>query len=97
MTLIPWRLGRPIVQHVQWDATCVDTLGPSHLPGTAVKVSSAAASTEAVKRRKYVSLSGDYTCTYLDQKISISVQRGDAASILGTLPGGSDLTQVLYL
>ncbi|XP_063382985.1 uncharacterized protein LOC134669394 [Cydia fagiglandana] len=30
MTLVPWKMGRPLV----WDATCVDTLAQSHLPGT---------------------------------------------------------------
>ena len=129
MTLISWKQGRPIV----WDATCVATLAPSHLPGTAIKVGSAAASAEAAKRRKYASLSGEcifapfgvetlgpwgpgaHTLfrelserlvevshdrragTYLAQRISIAIQRGNAASILGTLPGGSDLAEVFYL
>ena len=39
-----------------WDATCVDTLAPSHLPSTACCVGTAAAGTEILKRRKYNNL-----------------------------------------
>ena len=129
MTLVPWKRGRPIV----WDATCVDTLAPSHLPGTAVKVGSAATSAENAKRHKYVDLSTDYIFVpfgvetlgpwgpdalslyrelserlvevshdrnagvYLAQRISLAIQRGNAASMLGTLPTGGDLAQIFCL
>ena len=35
--------------------------------------------------------------SYLAQRISIAIQRGNAASILGTLPSGVDLDQLSYL
>lgn len=121
MTLIPWRMGRPLV----WDATCVDTLAPSHLPATQKVAGAAAELAEGLKRRKYSNLSSCYmfvpfgvetlgpwgpsakllfkdvskrlvdaTCDqnagiYFAQRISIAIQRGNAASILGTLPNGS--------
>ncbi|KAI8425471.1 hypothetical protein MSG28_007216 [Choristoneura fumiferana] len=53
-TLMPWEMGRPLV----WDATCVDTLAPSHLPSTANRA--AADSAECLKRRKYVGISSAY-------------------------------------
>ncbi|XP_063630769.1 cytochrome P450 4C1-like [Cydia splendana] len=56
MTLIPWRLGRTLV----WDATCVDTLAPSHLQATSVKAGAAATTAEQNKRRKYAVLSEGY-------------------------------------
>lgn len=51
-TLTPWKLGRPLV----WDATCIDTLAPSHLSATACQVGAGAASAENAKRRKYTCL-----------------------------------------
>ncbi|XP_028156297.1 uncharacterized protein LOC114349906 [Ostrinia furnacalis] len=113
MTLVPWKVGRPLV----WDATCVDTLAPSHLPQTSSGAGTAAASAESLKRRKYVGLSSTYMfepfgvetlgpwgpsahrlyrelakrlidCTgdrragaFLGQRISLAIQRGNAASI----------------
>ncbi|CAH1639389.1 unnamed protein product [Spodoptera littoralis] len=53
---MPWKLGRSLV----WDATCVDTLAPSHLPITAGCAGSAAASAESLKRRKYYNLASSY-------------------------------------
>ncbi|CAH2230321.1 jg2046 [Pararge aegeria aegeria] len=52
MTLIPWRLGRPLL----WDATCVDTLAASHIQATSSMVSAAPTSAEQAKRRKYENL-----------------------------------------
>uniref|UniRef100_A0A2A4JCX9 Uncharacterized protein n=1 Tax=Heliothis virescens TaxID=7102 RepID=A0A2A4JCX9_HELVI len=54
MSLFPWKLGRTLV----WDATCVDTLAPTHLPRTACCAGSAAAQAENLKQRKYSSLIG---------------------------------------
>ena len=48
MSLLPWKMGRTLV----WDATCVDTLAPSHLTSTAGCAGAAAASAETFKRRK---------------------------------------------
>lgn len=53
MSLIPWRMGRVLV----WDATCVNTLAPSHLHGTTKKAGAAA---EVNKRRKYGGLDANY-------------------------------------
>ncbi|XP_063538071.1 uncharacterized protein LOC134747375 [Cydia strobilella] len=56
MPLVPWRMGRPLV----WDATCVDTLAPSHLPGTSSNAGRAASMAEDLKRRKYATLGSSY-------------------------------------
>ncbi|PZC80745.1 hypothetical protein B5X24_HaOG213969 [Helicoverpa armigera] len=125
MSLFPWKVGRTLV----WDATCVDTLAPSHLPGTACRAGSAAAQAENLKRRKYSNLIGNYMFEpfgvetlgpwgpsahllardisqrlvdtsrdpkagfYFAQRLSIAIQRGNAASLLGTLPSDSDEEQ----
>ncbi|KAJ8716959.1 hypothetical protein PYW08_005358 [Mythimna loreyi] len=47
-------IGRPLV----WDATCVDTLAPSHFPSSSCCAGAAAA--ENLKRRKYTNLVGSY-------------------------------------
>lgn len=123
MTLIPWQVGRPLV----WDATCVDTLAPSHLPTTSQRAGAAAASAEAAKRRKYTGLAGNHVFAafgvetlgpwgpdaqkfyrdlksrlfehtadhraglFLGQRIGIAIQRGNVASLMGTLPQSADL------
>lgn len=51
--MLPWKMGRPLV----WDATCVDTLVPNHLPSTVTCTDAAAAARETLKRRKYSSFS----------------------------------------
>ena len=107
-----------------WDATCVDTLAPSHLQGTTVKAGAAAEKAEFLKRNKYKGLGKEYDFApfgvetlgswgpsarklfaeiakrlvditrdrragdFLAQRISIAIQRGNAASILGTMPLG---------
>lgn len=129
MTLIPWSRGRPLV----WDATCVDTLAPSHVVNTARAAGAAAEAAESIKRRKYISLGEGYIFvpfgvetmgpwgpqarllvkelskrltdltrdqkagTYLSQRISLAIQRGNVASFLGTLPADGDLNSVFYL
>jgi hypothetical protein len=48
--------------------------------------------------KRLVDASGDQKAgAYLAQRISIAIQRGNAASLLGTLPPGADLGQVFYL
>ncbi|XP_063366199.1 uncharacterized protein LOC134654659 [Cydia amplana] len=120
MSLIPWSMGRVLV----WDATCVDTLAPSHLHGTSVRAAAAAEAAENAKVGKYRGLGAEYRFipfgvetlgpwgpgalslfgdlskrlrdatgdpragSYLAQRFSLAVQRGNAASILGTLPQG---------
>lgn len=122
MSLFPWKMGRPLV----WDATCVDTLAPSHLPSSSCCAGAAAAAAENLKRRKYSNLVGSYIFEpfgvetlgpwgpsahiifkdlskrlvdtsrdpkagfYLGQRLSIAIQRGNAASLLGTLPVDGD-------
>jgi len=122
MTIMPWKLGRSLV----WDATCVDTLAPSHLPSTAGCAGAAAAGAENLKRRKYFNLIGSYMFEpfgvetlgpwgpsahlvfrdiakrlvdssrdqraglFFGQRISIAIQRGNAASLLGTFPIDSE-------
>ncbi|KAG7312232.1 hypothetical protein JYU34_001704 [Plutella xylostella] len=130
MSLVPWKRGRLLV----WDATCVDTLAPSHLPSTSTEAGAAAGRAETMKGRKYASLGEGYMFvpfgvetlgpwgpearrlvkeigsrlkevtrdpragSYLAQRISIAIQRGNAASVLGTLPdSGSDLASIFFL
>lgn len=129
MTLVAWSQGRSLV----WDATCVDTLAPSHIRATSVSAGAAASAAEDLKRRKYSSLSlghifapfgvetlgpwgpaarklfreisvrliettGDPRAgAYFGQRLSLVIQRGNAASVLGTLPLGSDLESLFYL
>ena len=107
-----------------WDATCVDTLAPSHLQRTTSKAGAAAETAEILKRNKYRGLGKEYNFVpfgvetlgpwgpsahtffseiakrlvdttgdrraggYLAQRISLAIQRGNAASILGTMPRG---------
>lgn len=118
MTLVPWKRGRALV----WDATCVDTMAPSHIQGTSCRVGSAAATAEANKRLKYNNIFNNYefvafavetmgpwskdaqsfyntlapmlkdytgdsrSGAYFKQQISLAIQRGNAASVLGTMP-----------
>ncbi|CAG9129863.1 unnamed protein product [Plutella xylostella] len=130
MSLVPWKRGRLLV----WDATCVDTLAPSHLPSTSREAGAAAGRAEMMKGRKYASLGEGYMFvpfgvetlgpwglearqlfkdistrlievsrdpragSYLAQRLSIAIQRGNAASVLGTLPdSGSDLASIFFL
>lgn len=122
MSLIPWERGRALV----WDATCVDTLAPSHLRGSVMRAGSAAEGAEIAKRRKYATLTEDYIFVpfgvetfgpwgpsareflkkisprliaaagdrragcFFAQRISIAIQRGNAASVLATMPHGQD-------
>ncbi|CAH2088946.1 unnamed protein product [Euphydryas editha] len=125
LTLIPWERGRALL----WDATCVDTLAPSHVRETAVRMGAAAEKAEMTKRHKYSSLIQSYVFVpfavetlgpwsssakkilkeltprliastgdrragaFFAQRIGIAIQRGNAASILGTIPRGHDLYQ----
>ncbi|KAI8440937.1 hypothetical protein MSG28_009234 [Choristoneura fumiferana] len=115
MSLIPWKLDRVLV----WDATCVDTLAPSHVRGTAIQSGAAAEAAKKLKINKYKRLGPDYNFvpfgfetlgpwgpsakiifkelskrlsdttgdrkagSFLAQRISIAIQRGNAASIFG--------------
>ncbi|XP_072947725.1 uncharacterized protein [Epargyreus clarus] len=129
LTLIPWKNGRCLV----WDATCVDTLAPSHLTLSSRAAGVVATDAEIRKLQKYASLSRDYIflpfgvetmgpwgsdarsfykhlskrlieCTndqragaYLGQRISLAIQRGNVASVLGTLPKDNNLDEAYYI
>jgi hypothetical protein len=129
MTLFPWRNGKLLV----WDATCVDSLSPSHFEQTRRQPGSVVAEAERKKLRKYSCLSNNYIVTpvgfealgrwgpdalsllasigdkiaertferrstsYLHQRLSIAIQRGNAASVRGTIPQTKTLNEVYYL
>ena len=116
VTLVPWSRGRCLL----WDATCPDTLAPSHVHRSSIEAGAAAAAAEAIKTAKYASLAvahefvpvvietlgtwgtaglafvneigrrissvtGDpRAASFLRQRLSMAVQRGNAASVLGT-------------
>ncbi|XP_063359880.1 uncharacterized protein LOC134658517 [Cydia amplana] len=128
-TLVPWSLGRPLA----WDATCVDTLAPSHVEGSARKPGTAADQAQTLKRRKYafltdrydfaalaietlgpwstdtkqlikevsvrlIGVSGDHRAgSFLAQSLSLAVQRGNAASILGSIPEAGSFGEIFYI
>ena len=47
---------------------------------------------------EFTSSTGEQRATsYLIQGISIAIQRGNAISILGTLPGNKSLDEILYI
>ncbi|XP_061709915.1 uncharacterized protein LOC133519817 isoform X2 [Cydia pomonella] len=128
-TLVPWSLGRPLA----WDATCVDTLAPSHVEGSARKPGTAADQAQTLKRRKYafltdqyefaalaietlgpwssdtkqfmkevsvrlIGVSGDHRAgSFFAQRLSLAVQRGNAASILGSIPEAGSFGEVFYI
>ena len=51
-TMVPWARGRCLL----WDATCPDTLAPSHVQSSATMAGSAAAAAEQKKATKYTPL-----------------------------------------
>ena len=116
VTLVPWSRGRCLL----WDATCPDTLAPSHVSRSAVDVGSAARTAETNKQTKYASLAvchdfvpiaietfgtwgsvglsfvnelgrriiavtgEERAASFLRQRLSLALQRGNAAAVLGT-------------
>lgn len=56
LTLIPWAKGKSLL----WDATCVDTLAPSHLSNTSKQCGSAAISAVSKKKNKYSNIIDNY-------------------------------------
>ena len=121
VTLVPWARGRCLL----WDATCPDTLAPSHVTNSSTEAGSAGKAAESKKVAKYSTLAtahefvpmaietmgtwgacglafvceigrriaevnGDPRSTaFLKQRLSLAVQRGNAASVLGTLSSAS--------
>src|SRR5882757_2619358 len=129
VTLIPFDRGLSLA----FDATCVDTYAPSHLPGTSTTPGAAAKQAEADKRRKYADLADDFlfvpvavetsgvwgqealqliqkigsrianitmdarATNFLMQRISIAIQHGNAASVLGSFQTGDELLELFLL
>src|ERR1700761_8867271 len=123
----PWSRGRCLL----WDATCPDTLAPSHLQRSAAGAGAAAAVAETNKAAKDASLAvahefvpvvietlgtwgmaglafvneggrrissgaGDLrAASLLRQCLSFAVQRGNAASVLGTFDLSPELDSLI--
>ena len=115
-SVVPWTRGEILV----WDATCVDTLAPSHRVLAAREAGAVADDAEHRKRVKYTHLESTHyfipvaietlgamgqearsffkevarrivaitnepqTLQFLQQRVAVAVQRGNAASILGS-------------
>ena len=116
VTLVPWSRGRCLL----WDATCPDTLAPSHLHRSSIEAGAAAAEAELRKCAKYAPLANVHdfvpvvieslgtwgksglsfindlgrritsvtgevrAACFLRQRLSLAVQRGNAAAVRGT-------------
>ena len=52
VTLVPWAQGRCLL----WDATCPDTLAPSHISNSSTEAGSAGKAAESKKVAKYATL-----------------------------------------
>ena len=114
-SIVPWKCGKVLV----WDATCPDTLAPSHSSLAVREAGAVAADAEYKKTQKYTHLSSshnfvpiavetlgvfgkdahsffkevarrvklatddDFAYQSLVQRISVAVQRGNAAAVLG--------------
>ena len=110
-----------------WDATCPDTLAPSHSSLAIREAGAVAADAEFKKRQKYAHLDSSHLFVpvavetlgvfgvearalfkdigrrifsvtqeplshrFLVQRIAVAVQRGNAAAVLGTIAGASDV------
>ena len=121
-SVVPWKRGRMLV----WDATCVDTLAPSHRVLASSEAGAVADDAENRKKLKYSHLdpthyfipvavetlgalgrdarsflrevghrvaesTGDPLAhEFLIQRVAVAVQRGNAASILGSCTEGFD-------
>ena len=59
VTMVPWSSGKPLV----WDATCPDTLAPSHVSVAVHSPGSVAKAAEVKKCAKYESLNRSYSFT----------------------------------
>ncbi|XP_059062408.1 uncharacterized protein LOC131855180 [Achroia grisella] len=73
MTLVPWKLGKCLV----WDATCVDTLAPSHVSGSSSRPGTAATQAAILKRRKYTNLEDIVTLLVLFERENFAYLYGD--------------------
>ena len=94
ITLVPWERGKLLV----WDVTYTDTFAPSFLASAASEAGAVAALAEERKKAKYQHLDtlvpfavettgvfGERLSHYhLTQCVSVTIQRGNAASVMGT-------------
>ena len=116
-SVVPWRGGKVLV----WDATCADTLAPSHISLAVRESGAVAADAELRKKQKYLLLDSTHhfvpvavetlgpigqearvflrevarritastqeplALQYLLQRVAVAVQRGNTASVLGSL------------
>uniref|UniRef100_A0A8D8ZV44 Uncharacterized protein n=1 Tax=Cacopsylla melanoneura TaxID=428564 RepID=A0A8D8ZV44_9HEMI len=128
MSLVPWKDGKCVV----WDATCGDTVAPSHVEGSARQAGRVAEVRATQKKNKYKHIGEDHMfvpfsvetlgpwceeakrfvkevgrrlvdCTgerraaaFFSERISLSIQRGNAAAVMGTVAGGSRLEEVFF-
>ncbi len=130
MTIIPWMNGQTLV----WDATCSDTLAPSHIQTSEKEAGIVAENAAKRKLSKYKEIvedghhflpfavetlgpwcqeainfisilgkkitneTGEQRATsFLRQRISIAIQKGNAACIMGTIPSCRSLEDIFYL
>ena len=130
MTLVPWSHGRILV----WDATCWDTLAPSHVKASSKSSGSVARMAANRKIHHYSDIiSQNYLFVpfafetlgpwceeaidiisslggriaqitgepksklFLIQKISLTLQRMNAAIVMGSLPDSEKLNEVYFL
>jgi hypothetical protein len=105
ITLIPWLCGKPLL----WDVTCTDTLAKSYIELSSKKCWRSCSPTRKCKKIEIrncgdIIITISYYCesrstSYLSQRISIAVQRGNAASVLGTIEDSSNdkLEEIFYI
>jgi len=79
-----------IPRYLAWDFTCPDTLTPSHLNNAVNGPGIVACKAEDKKRAKYANLAPSFCFVPIavetpDQRLSVAIQRGNAASVLGTV------------
>ena len=82
LTCYPWSNGNSLI----WDVTVVVIVAPSYINLTSKKCGAAADKAERNKQNHYTDLKQRYnfTLNLLLQRISIAIQRGNAASIRNT-------------
>ena len=83
ISVVPWKSGKLLV----WDATCSDTFAPSYSSRTTNEAGAVATQAEERKEAKYSHLNSAhaFTTNFLIQRLSVAVQRGNSASVLGTM------------
>jgi hypothetical protein len=103
MTLVPWNKGQPLV----WDVTVVDsTLADSYVLKTSEVSGFAAEMAWCKETIDFINVIGDRLIAesgdskskkFLFERISLALQRGNAASIRGTFPDSALLSEIFAL